>query len=73
MTESIYFWPNSKNVFESKSMDILYINVIEQNAGWGAETFLNNGFQSLGHVAASLDYRKHRQVLTTKLKRFIEN
>ena len=54
-------------------MDILYINVIEQNAGWGAETFLNNGFQSLGHVVTNLDYRKHRQVLTTKFKRFIEN
>ena len=49
-------------------MDILYINVIEQNAGWGAETFLNNGFQSLGHNVTNLDYRKHRQVLATKLK-----
>ena len=49
-------------------MDILYINVIEQNTGWGAETFLNNGFQSLGHNVTNLDYRKHRQVLATKLK-----
>ena len=49
-------------------MDILYINVIEQNAGWGAETFLNNGFQSLGHNVTNLDFRKHRQVLATKLK-----
>ena len=37
-------------------MDILYINVIEQNAGWGAETFLNNGFQSLGHNVTNLDF-----------------
>ena len=49
-------------------MDILYINVIEQNAGWGAETFLNNGFQLLGHNVTNLDFRKHRQVLATKLK-----
>ena len=49
-------------------MNILYINVIEQNAGWGAETFLNNGFQSLGHNVTNIDYRKHRQVLATKLK-----
>ena len=69
MTEPIYFQPNSKNVFESNSMDILYINVIEQNAGWGAETFLNNGFQSLGHNVTNLDFRKHRQVLATKLKK----
>jgi len=50
-------------------MDILYINVIEQNAGWGSETFLNNGFQSLGHNVTNLDFRKHRQVLATKLKK----
>ena len=48
-------------------MDILYINVIEQNAGWGAETFLNKGFQSLGHIVTNLDFREHRQVLATKL------
>ena len=48
-------------------MKILYINVIEQNAGWGAETFLNKGIESLGHVTANLDYRKHRRSLAIKL------
>ena len=48
-------------------MDILYINVIEQNAGWGAETFINKEFQAFGHNVTNLDFRKHRRVLATKL------
>lgn len=39
---------------------ILYVNVIERNAGWGAEWFVNRGFQALGHVTHCIDYRKHR-------------
>ena len=48
-------------------MKILYINVIEQNAGWGAETFINKEFQAFGHNVTNLDFRKHRRVLATKL------
>ena len=50
-------------------MKILYINVIEQNADWGAETFLNKGIESLGHVTTNLDYRKHRRSLAIKLNK----
>jgi len=67
MIVPVYLLINSKIIFKSNPMDILYINVIEQNAGWGAETFLNNEFQSLGHIVANLDFRKHRKVLATKL------
>jgi hypothetical protein len=42
---------------------ILYINVIEQNSGWGAECFVNQGFLDDGHVTITLDYRKHRPEL----------
>ena len=51
----------------NKILKILYINVIEQNAGWGAETFINKGFQAFGHNITNLDFRKHRRVLATKL------
>lgn len=48
-------------------MKILYINVIEQNAGWGAENFINDGFNALGHEIINLDFRKYRNQLTSKL------
>ena len=51
----------------NKILKILYINVIEQNAGWGAETFINKEFQAFGHNVTNLDFRKHRRVLATKL------
>ncbi len=44
-------------------MKIFYINVIEQNAGWGAECFVNRGFLCNGHETITLDYRKHRHNL----------
>lgn len=44
-------------------MHILYINVIEQNAGWGAECFVNQGFLDNGHTTQTCDYRKNREVL----------
>jgi hypothetical protein len=47
-------------------MNIFYINVIEQNAGWGAECFVNYGFLQHGHLTQTLDYRKHRAYLATK-------
>ncbi len=49
-------------------MDILYINVIEQHAGWGAEYFVNRGFNHLGHTTFCIDYRQHRYQLA---KRFL--
>lgn len=44
-------------------MKILYVNVIEGNAGWGAEWFVDKGFRALGHPTTCIDYRKHRQRL----------
>lgn len=49
-------------------MKILYANVIELNAGWGAEYFLNQGFNKLGHETYSIDYRKHRDALYIKFR-----
>lgn len=48
-------------------MNILYINVIEQNAGWGAECFVNQCFLAGGHITQTLDYRKYRPRLASKL------
>ena len=48
-------------------MKILYINVIEQNASWGAEYFISKCFQKLGHEVSNLDYRKNRKCLAKKL------
>ncbi|CAN5822450.1 hypothetical protein BH10CHL1_BH10CHL1_05750 [soil metagenome] len=45
-------------------MDILYVNVIEQHANWGAEYFVNRGFNRLGHTTYCIDYRQHRYELT---------
>ncbi len=47
-------------------MKIFYINVIEQNDGWGSEVFVNRGFQALGHETFTLDYRQHRERLASK-------
>ncbi len=44
-------------------MKIFYISVIEQNAGWGAECFVNRGFLRNGHETITLDYRKNRHNL----------
>ncbi|MCX6043989.1 MAG: glycosyltransferase [Chloroflexi bacterium] len=44
-------------------MDILYVNVIEQHANWGAEYFVNRGFNRLGHMTFCIDYRQHRHQL----------
>ncbi|MBI5677238.1 MAG: glycosyltransferase [Planctomycetes bacterium] len=44
-------------------MKILYVNVIECNAGWGAEVFVDKGFRNLGHTTHCIDYRKHRDKL----------
>ncbi|MGA8903758.1 MAG: glycosyltransferase [Candidatus Bathyarchaeia archaeon] len=41
-------------------MHIFYVNVIEENAGWGAEWFMNEAFVGLGHTTYCVDYRKHR-------------
>jgi hypothetical protein len=48
-------------------MRILYANVIEQNAGWGAEVFMNRALARLGHETWTIDYRKHRNRLSTRL------
>jgi hypothetical protein len=50
-------------------MKIFYINVIEQNAGWGTEYFVNQGFLNNGHETHNLDFRKNRLHLS---KKFLE-
>ncbi len=47
-------------------MNILYVSVIEQHQGWGAETFLNRGFLVNGDRTITLDYRKERKSLSQK-------
>jgi hypothetical protein len=48
-------------------MRILYANVIEQNAGWGAEVFMNRALRRLGHETYTIDYRKYRHRLARPL------
>jgi hypothetical protein len=47
-------------------LNIFYVNVIEQNAGWGAESFVNRGFIENGEKTINLDYRKNRFNLSNK-------
>lgn len=47
-------------------MKILYVNVIEQHAHWGAEYFVNQGFHRLGHTTFCIDYRQHRYHLAER-------
>ena len=55
------------NSLNSLPLEILYINVTEQNAGWGAETFINKSFNSLGHSITNIDFRKNRHSLASEL------
>lgn len=42
---------------------IIYLNVSEINAGWGAECFMNKAFEKLGVRCINVDYRKYRNKL----------
>lgn len=44
-------------------MRIYYINCHESTQGWGAEHFMAQAFEELGHDLHQLDYRRHRQEL----------
>ncbi|MFH2069039.1 MAG: glycosyltransferase [Candidatus Omnitrophota bacterium] len=44
-------------------MKILYANVIEKNAGWSSEYFINKALLALGHETYCVDYRKDRRRL----------
>jgi len=48
-------------------VNILYVNKIERNAGWGAECFVNRGFLKLGHQTINLDYKTHQYRLADSL------
>lgn len=48
-------------------MKILYLNVIERNAGWGAEWFISRALQELGHFPYSIDFRQNRYSLVPAL------
>ena len=48
-------------------MRILYLNAIQQNAGWGAEWFLDRAFRSLGHFTHCIDFRVNRYRMCRRL------
>jgi hypothetical protein len=48
-------------------MQLLYINVIEQHANWGAEFFVDKALRQLGHQTYCIDYRAHRYRLYPRL------
>ena len=50
-------------------MRILYVNVIEQHRGWGAEYFVDRGLRELGYSTHNIDYRAHRWTLSRHLAR----
>lgn len=54
-------------------MRIFYVNVIEENVGWGAEYFLNKAFNFMGHTTYCLDYRKNRHILYKNFLRIPES
>jgi glycosyltransferase involved in cell wall biosynthesis len=54
-------------------MKIFYINVIEQNSGWGAECFVNRGFNKNNVKIINLDYRKYRNNLVKKFSNITED
>ncbi|MBK8013071.1 MAG: glycosyltransferase family 1 protein [Deltaproteobacteria bacterium] len=49
-------------------MRILYLNAIQENAGWGAEVFVERGFRRNGHDPVSIDFRRHRAHLTKAIR-----
>lgn len=48
-------------------MRVLYFNVIEQNAGWGAECFVNKALINNGVETVCIDYRSNKYRLAKKL------
>jgi Glycosyl transferases group 1 len=54
-------------------MIIFYINVIEENTGWGAEFFANRGFLNNGNQTITLDYRKNRYWLSNRFFELNQN
>ena len=50
------------------SMRILYLNVSEQNAPWGAEIAVGRALRALGHDVVDVDFRANRQRLAAKLR-----
>ena len=48
-------------------MKILYLSAIDSNKDWGAEGFLNQAFNQLGHETICLDYRTNRDRLYDKI------
>ena len=41
-------------------LKLLYTNVIEVNAPWGAEVFMNDALREAGHQTYTVDYRANR-------------
>jgi hypothetical protein len=48
-------------------MRILYIAVHENNCGWGAEYFVNDGFNEIGVETSCVDYRKYRKEIVERI------
>src|SRR6056297_655637 len=49
-------------------MKLFYNSVIELNAGWGAEVFMERAFKKLGVQLDNLDYRKHKKHLAKEFR-----
>ena len=49
------------------SMRILYIAVHENNRGWGAEHFVNDGFNEIGIETSCVDFRKYRKEIVERI------
>lgn len=45
-------------------MNILYTSVIERNAGWGAEVFVNDALRQQGHRTQCIDFKIHHRDLS---------
>ncbi len=53
-------------------MRILYANVIERNAPWGAEVFVDQALATMGHTVINVDYREHRNALASQFLRVVD-
>lgn len=49
-------------------MRILYLNVIELNAPWGAEVAVSRALRAAGHDVIDLDFRKYRSALARRIE-----
>lgn len=51
-------------------MRILHISYIETNSGWGAECFVDDALEKLGHTVYKIDFKKYFNELTTEILKY---